>query len=509
MYDTTLSLDVTSLPRHYESEEEDISESEASHAFSPVDAHKRSGTLDSVMSVEPSFPAIPEDMDRPAASHLLSPFLSSGKRPRPVSVDTVKRSSGATFVTESCTIFDNDDGVIVQLPSPDSTTPLQSPLFLHPAIYVPSEPLASPRHSFRSSSSVSLYSDDESHVLVAEQVTYLEHAKPNLILISPTSEQSSPTEGPSSESSDGSVYSNDEATQSQPLLHGPSPPSPSSAGSTDGSVYSNDEGAKSQPILGETSMDRRRSRYSNGPSWSKIQGSLSALDTSQNANSRPADVCEPMSAPAIETSQSMPFRPRPGSMSFSRPQTPFIERNRLQKEQPPLRPPSSSHSTTTFSLFPPQSRSRTYSSPRDDSRSRSISAASSDISVSSSQPTSRTASPTPYSSPPYNRSRSGSLYNVSSVSGAPSKRPPLPYRGSVIKDSGMLAGYSSSNLRAELDNDIAEQQSELEDPQKPKTRRKKSLRQLKPVKTDSSESSTKSFVDFMLRGKRKSFIKNV
>ncbi|KAL2825111.1 hypothetical protein BJY01DRAFT_262769 [Aspergillus pseudoustus] len=494
------------LPRQYESDEEEISESETGHAFSPVDSHKRSGTLDSTMSMDPSNSAMLDPVDRPAFPRLLSPF--PGKRSRPVSMDTVKRSSTATFTTDTCTIFDNDDDMIIELPSPNSTTPLQSPLFLQPAVYVPSESLASPRHSFRSSSSVSLYSDDESDVFVAEQVSYIEHAKPNLILISPTSEHSTPREGSASPVSlDGSVYSNDEAARSQPLVSqsclGTHPASPDSS---DGSIYSNDEATKSQPLLSEGSMNRGRSNYSTRPSRSSVQGSLSALDT---YGPRRLDICEPMSATAVEAPHSMSFRAR--SMSFSRPQTPVAERTRRLRKEPPTPRPPSAQSMAIFSLFP-QAHPHPYGYARDDSRNRSTScshsAASSEYSLSSSQPTSRTGSPSPYCSPAYNRSRSGSVYSVSTVSGATGKRPPMPYRGSIIKGSGMLSGYSSSSLRAELDNDPMEQLSEVQDA-KSKNRRKKSLRQLKPSKTEASESSTKSFVDFMLRGKRKSVIKNV
>ncbi|KAL3463739.1 hypothetical protein BJX64DRAFT_256788 [Aspergillus heterothallicus] len=515
MYGTGLPLDVScitqpTLPRQYESDEEEISESETGRAFSPIDSHKRSGTLDSIASIDSTHSAMLEPVDRLAFPRLLSPFPSTGKRSRPVSMDTVKRSSTATFATDACTIFDNDDDMIIELPSPNSTTPLQSPLFLQPSVYVPSEPLTSPRHSFRSSSSVSLYSDDESDVFVAEQVTYVEHAKPSLILISPTSEQSRPREGSSSPVSiDGSIYSNDEATRSQPLLSGTSfNPHPASPDSSDGSIYSNDEATNSQPLLGEASMDRGRSRHPHRPSRGKVQGSLSALDTMSQYGPRRLDICEPMSATAAEAPHSMSFRAR--SMSFSRPQTPVAERTRrLQKEPPRPRPPSA-QSIATFSLFP-QAQTNPYGYARDVSRNRSTScshsAASSEYSLPLSQPTSRTGSPSPHCSPAYNRSRSGSLYSVSSMSGATGKRPPMPYRGSVIKGSGMLSGYSSSSLRAELDNGHMEQLPEVQDP-KPKSRRKKSLRQLKPLKTETSESSTKSFVDFMLRGKRKSVIKN-
>ncbi|KAL3495121.1 hypothetical protein BJX62DRAFT_233767 [Aspergillus germanicus] len=515
MYGTGLPLDVSyitqpALPRHYESDEEEISESETGHAFSPVDSHKRSGTLDSIMSIESSNSAMLDPADRPAYPRLLSPFPSTGKRSRPVSMDTVKRSSTATFATDACTIFDHDDDMIIELPSPNSTTPLQSPLFLQPSVYVPSEPLTSPRNSFRSSSSISLYSDDESDVFVAEQVTYVEHAKPNLILISPTSEQSSPREGSASPVSlNSSVYSNHEATRSQPLLSKSSLNAHSaSRDSSDGSIYSNDEATKSQPLLSETNLDRGRSRHPTRPSRGKVQGSLSALDTMHQYGPRRLDICEPMSASAAEAPRSMSFRAR--SMSFSRPQTPVAERSRrLQKEPPTPRPPSA-QSLATFSLFP-QGHAQSYGYARGDSRNRSTScshsAASSEYSLPSSQPTSRTGSPSPYCSPVYNRSRSGSIYSVSSMSTTTGKRPSMPYRGSIIKGSGMLSGYSSSSLRAELDNGPMEQLTEVQEP-KSKTKRKKSLKQLKPLKTESSESSTKSFVDFMLRGKRKSVIKN-
>ncbi|KAL5335175.1 hypothetical protein BJX70DRAFT_375726 [Aspergillus crustosus] len=491
MYDTTLTLDVSYLnppfPRQYDSDEEDISEPEGP-SFSPFDSHRRSATLDSVMSTGEAPTDMTESVDRPSYPRLLSPFPSTGKTSRPVSmlsVDTVKRSSTATFNTDSYTILDHDDDMIIELPSPDPTTPLQSPLFLQPTVYVPSEILTSPRNSYRSSSSVSICSDDESDVFVAEQVTYVEPlVKPNLILISPTSEQSFPRE-------------------------------PASPSSSEGSVYPNHEASVSQPLLGETNPDHGRSRYPLRPTHTKMQGSLSTLDTLKLSNPNPRhghdEIPEPMSAPAVEAPQSMSFRAR--SMSFSRPQTPATEsRHRLRKEQP-RRPPSAA-STATFSLFP-STQSSTYQD--DDSRSRSISishsAASSEYSLSSSQPPSRTASPSPYYNPAYNRSRSGSLYSVSSISTPTTKRPPLLYRGSVIKGSGMLSGYSSSSLRAELDTAVPEHSTENDEQcLHSKKKSKKSMKQLKSSsnssKTESSESSAKSFVGFMLRGKRKSFIKN-
>ncbi|KKK24793.1 hypothetical protein P175DRAFT_0246930 [Aspergillus ochraceoroseus IBT 24754] len=497
MYDTAVPLDLSymnqaSLPRHYESDEEEISESETwgqEHTFSPIDSFKLAGTLDfNMITDERSSVNLGESgIERPVVPRLLSPFPSTGKPSRPVSMDTVKRSSCATFVTDSY-IFDNDDDMIIELPSPNSTTPLQSPLFLQPTVYVPSEPFTSPiNSSSRSSSPSSFYSDNESDIFIAEQVTYVEPtAKPNLILISPVSEQSSPRED----------------TIPQPSL---------------GSFYSLDQAAKSQPLLGETSMNRGRSRYSARPMRGPFQMSLSGLETAGYALS-PKDISEPASATAAEMAQSMSLRHR--SMTFSRPQTSFAEsgpflgmRSRLQKDQS-CRPPSA-QSAATFSLFP---STHPFPFARDDHRSRSISyshsAASSEYSLSSqtSQPVSRTPSPTPYYSNPFHRSRSGSIYSVSSVPAAHAPRPPLPYRGSLIKGSSSLSGYSASSLRSEIENSSAvDPQQRAETEFKSKSRRKKSLKQIRTShsKAENSDSSTtKSFVDFMLRGKRKSTIKN-
>ncbi|KAI9369839.1 hypothetical protein BJX61DRAFT_124237 [Aspergillus egyptiacus] len=456
----TMPLDISymnqQLPQRYESEEEDVSEAETGHAFSPIQSSETLTDSD-ISPGEPSRPL----------PRLLSPFPSTkGSRPvSMVSMDTVKRSSTATFVTDPYTIFDHDDDMIIELPSPETTASSQSPIFLQPTVYVPSERFASSRNSFRSGSSVSLDSDDESDVCVAEQVTYVEPlAKPNLILISPTEQ---------------------------------SPREPVSPGSSEGSVYSCDEATKSQPALSQTKPDQE-ARHPARPTHGKAQASLSALDTLlQHGTARPS---EPMSASTVEAPRSLPFRTH--SMSFSRPQTPVTERNRLRKEIP--RPPSA-QSTATFSLFPHS----TYSAEEARVRSLSCSQPTAISDFSASSPTSsRTASPSPFFSPAYNRSRSGSLYSVSST-GTPGKRPPLFYRGSFIKGSGIPGGYSSSSLRSELDSSPIEEPSDEEEG-KPKTKHKKSFKQLRSSisKTETAESPTKSFVGFMLRGKRKSVIKN-
>ncbi|KAL4977158.1 hypothetical protein BDW66DRAFT_150471 [Aspergillus desertorum] len=507
MYDPValdLSYAKQSLPRHYDSDEEDISESEG-HA-SPLDAHKRSATLDSIMSVsdgghEHEQPAEPGAADRPAFPRLLS-LPANTKTSRPGSIDTVKRSSSATFVTEPCTIFDHDDDddeMIIELPSPSSTTPLQSPLLLQPSVYVPSEPLTSQRNSFNSSSSASVYSDDDSDVFVAEQVTYVEHAKPSLILISST--ESSPT----------SYFPPRDAGL----------PSPQASASS-GSVYSNDEATKALPLLGETCMPRGRGRslYPTRALHTKAPGSLSALDTLKNCGPRHIGN-EPMSAPPVEAPRPLSFRAR--SMSFSRPQTPVSEARRRLHKEPPRRPPSA-QSTATFSLFPTQSQTPNPIPAHGSGYEHSCASSTYSLPLSSSQPPSRTASPGPYSSgsPAYNRSRSGSLYSVCSTSAAHTqafgKRPPLPYRGSgsipMVKSRSStmpMGGYSSSSLRAELNPQPEDQKASSKSKGSRETRSgsgsKKSLKQPKDKESEAS-SSAKSLVGFMLRGKRKSVIKN-
>jgi hypothetical protein len=69
-----------------------------------------------------------------------------------------------------------------------------------------------------------------------------------------------------------------------------------------------------------------------------------------------------------------------------------------------------------------------------------------------------------------------------------------------------MGGYSSSSLRAELNPQPEEQKTSSKGKSKTHSS-KKSLKQSKD-KDSETPSSAKSFVGFMLRGKRKSVIKN-
>lgn len=106
-----LSLDYTNqqlLLRRYESDEEEISESEHGghdNAFSPVD--DTTGTFSDMSTEELSRGAEPEAENR-QVDQRLAPYPLNGRKSRPVSIDTVKRSSNATFAPDSI-VYDDDD----------------------------------------------------------------------------------------------------------------------------------------------------------------------------------------------------------------------------------------------------------------------------------------------------------------------------------------------------------------------------------------------------------------
>lgn len=481
------------LPRRYDSDEEDISEPELSgqeNAFSPVEsykAHDSDASADECSNADPS----ESNMDKAGYPCLLSP-LSTDKASRPVSMDTVKRSSSTTFVADSY-IFDHDDDVIIELPSPNSTSPLQSPVFLQPNVYVPPE---SPVSSRRSSSSSVYSEDDNTDVLVAEQVTYVEPStKPNIILISPT--EPSPT-------SENSVPP---ALKSAPLR-----PSDSSKFGDDG-VYSLKSAASSQPFLGSFNRE-------GGDAQAEARRKSGLRLNTTDLEGSSYDVPTPLLTQSPEPSSTLSSRAR--SMTFSRPKTAISEKvssftptTRSRAPTESLRRPPSMQSirSANFPFFHGRHHS-TFPAPQNSHRpiSCSPSAASSEYSSpQSSRPPSRTPSPGSnyYSAPNFTRHRSSSSYSVSSVPGSHSSRNPLPIRNSLMKSSTSSSVYSSSSLRSEVDslrsldpNDVAET-----DGKRGKLQRKKSLRLFKEPKVDSPEQTTKSFMGF-LRAKRKSTLKS-
>lgn len=188
MYETATPLDLHRLSRQslhnrYESDEEDVSESDAGgQDFVPslVGSQRAAGALDSDLSADENSHADP-DSDR--EEHLLAPF-PTGKRPRPVSMDTVKRSSDATFADDAY-VFDPEEEMVLELPQPDSP-PIASNLFLQPAIYVSpdSPPTSNGNSRTRSPSPSSIFSVENAEIQVAKKVTMVEPpTRPALVFI--------------------------------------------------------------------------------------------------------------------------------------------------------------------------------------------------------------------------------------------------------------------------------------------------------------------------------------
>ncbi|KAE8421119.1 hypothetical protein BDV36DRAFT_248221 [Aspergillus pseudocaelatus] len=471
------------LPRRYESDEEDISESEMGghdNAFSPVEAY------------EPSNPDINEsEIERPGFPRFLPTYSSSGKTSRPVSMDTIKRSSATTFVADSY-IFEHDDDVIIELPSPDATSPLQSPIFLPPSVYVPSEsPVSTRPQSLASTSSASMYSDDEdSDLLVAEQVKIVEPiAKPNLILISPVSEYSpSPFKDSTPKPNTTKDISNESGSQG---------------------VYSHRRAAASQPLLWN--------KWDQPPAKNEAlkRGSMHLttrdLDRLPMVASGPI-VSSPVEVPELPSPMTLPTH----SMTFPRPATAVSEKvsseGHSRRPTDILRRPPSIKSLSSASIPFFHSRQAPTSAGAD-SRTRSMSYTHSSarsvqgLPLQSSCPPSRTASPSPYySSPSFTRERSGSTYSTSSYS-----RAPTPLRQPLKKTSTSSSIYSSSSLRSEVESvrsldprDVAETDFQQ------KVKRKKSLRLMRQSTLEPSDpSGKKSFMEFMFGSKRKSTIKSL
>lgn len=184
MYETTTSLDLhrlsrQSLQKRYESDEEDVSESEAgAQDFVPsLVGSQRAGTFDSDLSADENSHADP-DSDR--EEHLLAPHPPA-KRPRPVSMDTVKRNSDANFADDAY-VFDPEEDMVLELPD---SPPMASNLYLQPAIYVrPNSPSVTPNPRSRSPSPSSIFSVETAEIQTAKKVTMMEPpTRPTLVFI--------------------------------------------------------------------------------------------------------------------------------------------------------------------------------------------------------------------------------------------------------------------------------------------------------------------------------------
>ncbi|KAJ5322595.1 hypothetical protein N7452_010884 [Penicillium brevicompactum] len=202
MYEPTIGLHRLSrhsLQDRYESDEETVSESDAGPQdllSSPVESNR--GTFDSDLSTDESSHMDPES-DR--EERLLSPPVT--KRPRPVSTDTIKRNGSAVFGEEAY-VFNPEDQMVLELPSPDSPLQLASSMFMQPSIYASPKPRLV-NHRSRSPSPSSIFSVEEADIQVAQKVTFMEpRTRPTVVLINALGSRKTPKSRPSSRSRESS-----------------------------------------------------------------------------------------------------------------------------------------------------------------------------------------------------------------------------------------------------------------------------------------------------------------
>ncbi|KAJ6018509.1 hypothetical protein N7499_003295 [Penicillium canescens] len=142
---------------------------------SPVES-QRAVIFDSDLSADDA-PHMDPDSDR--EEYLLAPPIV--KRPRPVFTNTIKRTSNAAC-DDGAYVFDPEEQVVLELPSPDSPPQLASSIFLQPSVYVSPKPKPTTRS--RSTSPSSIFSVEEADIQVAKKVTFMEpQTRPRVVLI--------------------------------------------------------------------------------------------------------------------------------------------------------------------------------------------------------------------------------------------------------------------------------------------------------------------------------------
>lgn len=495
MFQATGSFDLDCMNKQpllqrYESEEEDISESEVGgqdNTFSPVEFQR----FESDQSAD-EISIADDPSDTTDFSHLVTSNPSTEKAYRPVSMNTVKRSSDATFVAGPY-IFDNEEDMIIELPSPDNSPALQTSESLQPSAHVPESQRSSRHHSFRSPSPASCFSDDESDVLVAEKVTYVEPTtKPNLISISPTASHPPPVEAPASLNKNISKRDRnlsvrrEQSDKVSPLRQSTEIFKRATGKRSPLSNYSGEENTKANEPRRTEPLQRGKSLEQMGPS-----ASISCLS-------------------------EVPMVPHPVS---SRSQSISISRPRTSLSEKPSTPTSASHSRfpskglrrppslRTMSNFTfPFLQSRPASPRVEEPHTRSMSSSSfvhgpDGLPPWKNRPFPRFGSPAPYcSSPAFSRDWSDSINSSSTLSGNSSS---LPMRYHTVKHSTASSLYSTNSFRSDMPNDQSLDDTSFHQ----KAGRRKSLRRNKQQPESPEKSAGKSFLGLRLGGKRKSTMK--
>ena len=428
--ETSLRLNQQLLHR-YESEEEDISESEPGqehdqdqrHDFSPIVSQPAAESVDFDLSADDRS-TIDSDREEDNNPHLLSPYAGS-KASRPVSMDTVKRNSAATFVGDTF-FLGHDDEMLLELPPDDS--PRHSSMFLEPTVYVPDSPLPNQPPS----PSASILSEEQADLLVAEKVTYMEpDTRPNLIIISPFARSCPQNQ-----------------TSSRPQSENKSSPD----------IQMKKRAYRNSSVIGgqvDVPWPDSKESHFNQPNLYPINTQASApSDLELSPKSTPQDIPSATTAPEVTALPPISTRPRP--ISFSRPLTANPDKSSIRSRiapDLPRRPPSMrSMSSASFSYTntpsAPVSPYQSEDSGSYISASHSIHRPQKSKSGSLSG-FSRTSSPVPYySSPTFYRDRTGSSYSSSSMLG---HRSPHLLRNQAVKHSA-TSSISTTSVLSDADS---------------------------------------------------------
>ncbi|KAJ5089086.1 hypothetical protein N7532_007770 [Penicillium argentinense] len=441
MYDSTPSLDLHRLSRQslhdrYESDEEAVSESDAGgHDFFPsLVGSQRAGTFDSDLSADEASSQIDPDSDREEHHDLLAPepLSTTNKRsqpqPRPVSMDTLKRNSNATFGDDAY-VFDPEEDMVLELPSPESTPALASSMFLKPSIYVAPNSIPTNKSRSRSPSPSSIFSVEHAEIQTAKTVTMMEPpTRPTLVFINSLGTRS---KGSRSRSNNSRTRANRESRiylpKTESTLEVPrlmdSKPSPRGLDSM-------------------ASSERGGSSACSTPSMTPL-----LEDTQLPPGATIANVSEIPVVPYIPPSprlrpQSM-YRPRPRTAGSEKPFPPASTRPRRPTDTPPR--PASIRSDSNSSVPCYRDISRPVSPFRDDIRPGYIADHNSDAGS-----LTRTCSPaSTASSPPF--SKCGPTHSSKgSVSNILAHRSPM-MRRVTRKHSASSSIHSMSSLRSEMD----------------------------------------------------------
>lgn len=418
-----------SLQKRYESDEEDVSESDAGgHDFAPsLTGSQRAGTYGSDISADENSQVDP-DSDR--EEQLLAPYRGS-KRQRPVSMDTVKRSSDVSFV-EDAYVFDPEEEIVLELPSPDSPAPLPSSLFLQPTIYVsPNPPLTTNLRS-RSSSPSSIFSVENAEIQIAKKITLMEPpTRPTLVFINSLSPRSKNARSrPSRSRTRGNPRDRESRIFDGRFDSGLDVPrlaeTKTSASTATGSPWDNDS-ARTSPAMSAADDDTPR------PLQSATINRVSEIPVL------------PYLPPSPRIRPQSMYRPRPRTSGAESP-IPSLPNSRPRRPTEPGHRPASIRSNSNSSV---PSYASLPTSPYPSGRGYIPDHYSEAGSL-----LSRTCSPVSYASPPPTPSQPQKRGHISakhSVSNLLTQRPPM-MRRMTRKHSATSSITSTNSLRSEMDN---------------------------------------------------------